>query len=239
VVAWTIIATPLPNMDTPRSDTANVYPNTATTQPDATTPHSDVATPHQDTVTGYSEKPFSKQKDPVQHSNMAARDQRRYSPEQNVLSQRVRQSNLDPDEILPAANPFATPRGQTPATDSPATSVPVSRNASRPPSTKEVDTARTSGAEVGPKKLRFFHSRRIKKEHAVRPWLQDKDPMEKWVTIIPIIGLVVGLGLAGFLVWDGLRSVVHHKYCTILDEDFSSGLRSNIWTKEVEVGGFG
>jgi len=71
------------------------------------------------------------------------------------------------------------------------------------------------------------------------PWLQTKDPKEKWVTILPLLGILVGLGIAGFLVWDGIRSVVRHRYCEVLNEDFASGLRDSVWTKEVELGGFG
>ena len=69
--------------------------------------------------------------------------------------------------------------------------------------------------------------------------MDKKDPKEKWVTIIPLVGIFVGLALSGVLIWDGLRSVVNHNYCEILSEDFSNGLNSKIWTKEVEVGGFG
>ncbi|ETI26668.1 hypothetical protein G647_10328 [Cladophialophora carrionii CBS 160.54] len=86
---------------------------------------------------------------------------------------------------------------------------------------------------------RYFHSRRVKKGEVERPWTKVKDPREKWVTIIPLIGLAVGLALAGFLVWDGLRTVVNHKYCPVYMDDFSAGLDSKVWTKEVEVGGFG
>ena len=56
---------------------------------------------------------------------------------------------------------------------------------------------------------------------------------------MPLIGLLLGLGIAGFLVYDGIRSVVHHKYCLIMSDDFSGGFNTNIWTKEAEVGGFG
>lgn len=65
------------------------------------------------------------------------------------------------------------------------------------------------------------------------------DPKEKWVTIIPLIGMLIGFGIAGFLVYDGISSVVHHKYCPVLSDDFSEGLNTNIWTQEAEVGGFG
>lgn len=87
---------------------------------------------------------------------------------------------------------------------------------------------------------KYFHSRRVKKGEVERPWLDRKDPKEKWVTIIPIIGILVGLGLTGFLIYDGLSTVSHHKYCNVYDADFSeTGLDSDVWTKEVELGGFG
>jgi hypothetical protein len=60
------------------------------------------------------------------------------------------------------------------------------------------------------------------------------------VTIIPLIGLFIGLAIAVLLIYDGLQTVVNHKYCPVFMEDFSSGtLNPSIWTKEAEVGGFG
>lgn len=85
----------------------------------------------------------------------------------------------------------------------------------------------------------YFRSRRVRKGQVQRPWLQKKDPKEKWVTIIPIIGLLIGLGVAGFLVWDGVQRVVINEYRLVLDENFSRGLDEKVWTREVEVGGFG
>ncbi|KAI9841815.1 MAG: hypothetical protein M1837_000360 [Sclerophora amabilis] len=85
----------------------------------------------------------------------------------------------------------------------------------------------------------YFRSRRVQKGEIEKPWLTKKDPKEKWVTIIPIIGLFLGLCVAGFLVWDGLQTVVNNSYKLILDEDFSGGLDPKVWTKEREVGGFG
>lgn len=58
------------------------------------------------------------------------------------------------------------------------------------------------------------------------------------MTIIPILGLLVGLAVSGLLIWDGLRSVVNHKYCEVFSDDFSSW-NDKVWTKEVEVGGYG
>jgi hypothetical protein len=84
----------------------------------------------------------------------------------------------------------------------------------------------------------YFKSRRIRKEDVELDWLKKRDPREKWMTIIPLVGLLLGLGIAGVLVWDGIRSVAQHKYCEVLNDDFSSW-NSNVWSKEVEVGGFG
>jgi hypothetical protein len=86
---------------------------------------------------------------------------------------------------------------------------------------------------------RYFHSRRVKKGQVERPWLDKKDPRQKYTTIIPLGGILLGLAIAGFLIYDGLKSVVNHQYCQILDEDWSKGFNTDVWTKEVEVGGFG
>ena len=60
------------------------------------------------------------------------------------------------------------------------------------------------------------------------------------MTIIPLIGIVLGLAVSGFLIWEGLQTVQQHVYCPVLiEEDFSRGLDRRVWTKEVELGGFG
>ncbi|RKF71662.1 Beta-1,3-glucan-binding protein [Golovinomyces cichoracearum] len=85
----------------------------------------------------------------------------------------------------------------------------------------------------------YFHSRKLRKDQLEKPWKEKKDPKENWVLILPLIGLVIGFGIAGFLVYNGLSSVIHHKYCLILDDNFSNGFNTEIWTREAEVGGFG
>ena len=117
----------------------------------------------------------------------------------------------------PSTNPFASP------------------SASRPPSSIGTSSG-VHSANAGP---RYFLSRRVRKGEIEKPWVGKPDPKEKWVTILPLIGIGLGLCLAGFLVYDGLSSVVHHKYCPVLDDTFSEGFNTNIWTKEVQVGGFG
>lgn len=70
--------------------------------------------------------------------------------------------------------------------------------------------------------------------------MNRKDPKEKWVTIIPILGILVGLAVSGVLIYEGLQTVQNHVYCSVYQDDFSSGtLNSKVWTKEVEVGGYG
>ncbi|KAL1874340.1 hypothetical protein VTK73DRAFT_472 [Phialemonium thermophilum] len=113
----------------------------------------------------------------------------------------------------------------------------ASPSASRPASSFGSSSA--LGARLDDRSQRYFHSRRVKKGEIEKPWLEKKDPKEKWVSIFPLIGILIGLGISGFLVWDGIRSVVKHKYCLVLSEDFSNGLNSAVWTKEVQVGGFG
>lgn len=109
-----------------------------------------------------------------------------------------------------------------------------SPSASRPPSSFE------SGSAVGRfDGGRYFHSRRVRKGEAEKPWTKNIDPKEKWVTILPIIGIVIGLAISGFLVWDGLRSVVKHKYCPVLEETWANGFDTAVWQKEVQVNGFG
>jgi hypothetical protein len=85
-----------------------------------------------------------------------------------------------------------------------------------------------------------FHSRRIKKGTTPKPWLNEpKDPREKWVWIIPLIMFGIGLGIAGLLVYDGMMTVQSHVYCKVYEDFFASGWNGKVWTKEVEVGGFG
>lgn len=84
----------------------------------------------------------------------------------------------------------------------------------------------------------FFRSRRVKPEDVQQPWLDKKHPRQIWVTIFPLLGLALGLAVTGILIWDGLRSVAQHGYCEILNENFTSWNES-LWTKEIELGGFG
>lgn len=130
-----------------------------------------------------------------------------------------RMGTPDSERIEPIGqrvNPFASPYGSMPASAMGST---------------------TAFQQMPP--ARYFHSRRIEKGSIEKPWLEKKDPKEKWVTIIPLIGILLGFGLAGFLVYEGLSTVTNYNYCTVLDENWSNGIDPTIWTQEQQTGGFG
>lgn len=122
----------------------------------------------------------------------------------------------DPIEAAPRSNPFQTPYGSMPASA----------------------MGSTTGVQHIPPP-RYFHSRRINKDEIEKPWLDKKDPKEKWVWIIPLIGALIGIGLAGFSIYEGLKSHSSHTYCPVLDDTFTNGIDPKTWTHEVQVGGFG
>jgi hypothetical protein len=119
-----------------------------------------------------------------------------------------------------------------------ASSVPLSAATSR--ADLKSGAASTTGFQAHLNEPRYFHSRRIKKGEVEKPWTEKKDKKEKFVKWIPIVGILIGFAVAGVLIWDGVRSVNNFNYCAVYEDDFSSGtLNPDIWTKEVESGGYG
>lgn len=93
-----------------------------------------------------------------------------------------------------------------------------------------------------PARTKYFKSRRIKDKSQIdKSWLCEKrDPREKWQTIIPMSGFLIGLAIAGFLIWEGYHSVSRNLYCEVMTEDFSSGrLNETLWSAEITSGGHG
>lgn len=134
--------------------------------------------------------------------------------------------DIMPQPRQPTSNPFASPF--------------TSPSASKPSSIRGLTHGESSAVDMNQQMLgqRYFYSRRVKKGEVEKPWLLKKDPREKWVTIIPIVGLLLGLAASVFLVYDGMKTVVNHKYCPVLDENWSEGFNTKVWTKEAELGGF-
>lgn len=121
-----------------------------------------------------------------------------------------------------------SPAGQSAVTSGTNTNAYASRN----PSQEYARSTRTAP---------YFRSRRVPKGEYEKPWLNEKkDPREKWTRIIPWIAITIGFIVVAALVYVGYSSVQTNTFCPVLDETFSSGtLDAKVWTKEVEVGGFG
>lgn len=89
---------------------------------------------------------------------------------------------------------------------------------------------------------KYFRSRRIKDTTTIsKPWMEKTDKQAKWHTIIPVIGVIAGVALVGLSCWQGYMTVPRNTYCSVYDVDFTTGgqLDPKIWTKEVQLGGFG
>ena len=85
---------------------------------------------------------------------------------------------------------------------------------------------------------RRFRSRLAAMGGVEKPWLKEKDPREKWVTILPVIGILFGCGLAGYLGYSGWASVETHKFCLVYQDNFDN-FNTDVWQHEIQVGGFG
>ncbi len=124
-----------------------------------------------------------------------------------------------------APNPFATP-AETPA-ETPDGSVFQGRASG-------IQNSSAAGGQ------NYFRSRRIKKDENHVPPVFKKDPKEKFLWIIPLGGLLLGLVITGIMIYLSVGLKATYNYCSVLSDDFSSGvLNPSIWTKEVQVGGFG
>ena len=151
--------------------------------------------------------------------------------------------NPSPSPYIPIAESSSSSASPTSSSSLYPTSNITSRKASNVSSRTSISTTTIPTSPTAPYTPKYFHSRRIKKGEAKRPWLDKKnrDPRERWVNVVPIIGMVLGLAFAGILIWDGARQVVRHEYCVVLNENFSGDglLDKRVWTREAEVGGFG
>lgn len=149
----------------------------------------------------------------------------------------VPQSSKDVDNDRIEAIPHLATDAVTPAAGPRELQSPISSEISHISNGLSYSSNYSSGFQVAPRGD-YFRSRRINKDKIERPWLEKKDPRAIWVEVFPILGFVLGLAISGIVIWDGVRSVAKHKYCEVYSDNFTSW-NSNVWTKEVEVGGFG
>lgn len=84
-----------------------------------------------------------------------------------------------------------------------------------------------------------FVSRRVKP--GAGPMLEKtkKDRQQKIIGFVPVLGMIIGLLLGGYLIYDGYQSIPKHKFCLVFEEDWSNGIDPATWSQEVQVGGFG
>lgn len=135
-----------------------------------------------------------------------------------------------------AEDPFTDRSAQSsqPATD------PFASSQRLPGSSSALSDSNVPAENGFASRRRYFHSRRVRKDEVIKPWVKEpRERAETLIEIIPLIGLLIGIAIAGVLIWDGLRNVVDHKYCKVLVEDFSSGINPGVWHHEIQLGGFG
>jgi hypothetical protein len=76
-----------------------------------------------------------------------------------------------------------------------------------------------------------------------KPWLSKKEPGATLSYFITVICILLGLGGAAVLCWQGFVSVQKldpSNLCLVLDENFDgTSLDQSVWSYDVELGGFG
>lgn len=87
---------------------------------------------------------------------------------------------------------------------------------------------------------RPFKSRRIEPGVSEKPWAaRKKTNAGKAISAIPVVGLVLGLIIVGIYGYTGWASYDTVAFCPYWEDDFSSGLDSSVWQREVQLDGFG
>lgn len=84
---------------------------------------------------------------------------------------------------------------------------------------------------------RRFRSSRLTGTYE-QPWREKKDRRKIWDPIFFYGGILIGLGISGFICYREWYRVPRHEYCLVLEDHFST-LDPNTWGHEVQVGGFG
>ncbi|KAK4934645.1 hypothetical protein LTR10_024148 [Elasticomyces elasticus] len=104
---------------------------------------------------------------------------------------------------------------------------------------QEAASSTSSSGVFGPPGVkRKFRSSRFRGSDYPKPWLEKKDPRQKWERIIFWGAIVIGVIIGAAICFISYRSVSNFEYCLVLEDDFKT-LDENIWNFEVQRGGFG
>lgn len=78
---------------------------------------------------------------------------------------------------------------------------------------------------------------------ADKPWLANRQPRERLSAFLTYFCILLGLAGAALLCFfdlQGLQLLDESKLCVVFEDDFNSGsLDTSIWTRTIELGGFG
>ncbi|EXJ80993.1 hypothetical protein A1O3_07281 [Capronia epimyces CBS 606.96] len=169
-------------------------------------------------------------------------------PENASLATGSTRPSLERTHSAPSNYQFKTPEASAPASEPRGAAAygKLTQHTSKvdeplPETINKVDSLLRVHEKSIPQAGLYFRSRRIKDRNTDRSWLRPrKDHRQKWLTIIPLIGIILGFCIAGAYIFVGIQNVPVHKYCMVYEDTFSSGdLDLNVWTKEVQVGGYG
>ncbi|KAI5116894.1 hypothetical protein M0805_004162 [Coniferiporia weirii] len=73
-----------------------------------------------------------------------------------------------------------------------------------------------------------------------KPWLRDSDPRKRISYLLTMSCMLLGAVAGAALCFFGARGIMFvGDVCLVMDEDFSSGLNTTRWAREVSMGGFG
>ena len=75
------------------------------------------------------------------------------------------------------------------------------------------------------------------------PWIKEKESRVRWSWWLTFLMCWIGVGCSGIVIyfgWTGVHQILDSDLCLVLDDEFNSGsLDTSVWTRDIELGGFG
>ena len=76
-----------------------------------------------------------------------------------------------------------------------------------------------------------------------KPWIKEKESRVRWSWWLTFLMCWIGVGCSGIVIyfgWTGVHQILDSDLCLVLDDEFNSGsLDTSVWTRDIELGGFG